>query len=163
MREWWQNLGSRDRQAIAGGIIVLLLFGFYAFVWEPLLRSHNRAQAVVTEQRALAAWMHAASAEALQLRAQQSTTHSPSPRGSLLATIDRTVRAAGLERTVKRIQPDGTTRVRVWIEEAAFDQMIRWLEELERKQGLAIEDLRVDRQKPIGRVDARIVLTQGAS
>jgi type II secretory pathway component PulM len=42
------------------------------------------------------------------------------------------------------------------MEDAAFDDMVRWLETLRRTYGVEIDNIIVDRKNVAGKVDARI-------
>jgi type II secretory pathway component PulM len=50
--------------------------------------------------------------------------------------------------------------VRVQLEAAPFDSMISWLETLDRRFGLAIESITVDRTSAPGLVNASITFSQ---
>jgi len=47
--------------------------------------------------------------------------------------------------------------VRVWLEDAAFDDFVTWLGQLNSKQGIFPESVSLERKSP-GRVDARLTL-----
>lgn len=59
----------------------------------------------------------------------------------------------------KRFQPEGETGLRLWIEAAEFDQLLRWIAALD-SQHIIIDQLDVDKlDKQVGMVDARVLLT----
>lgn len=59
----------------------------------------------------------------------------------------------------KRFQPEGETGLRLWIDGAEFDQLIRWVAALE-QQGILLDQLDIDKQsKQVGIVDARVLLS----
>lgn len=59
----------------------------------------------------------------------------------------------------KRFQPEEETGLRLWIEGAEFDQLIRWVAALE-QQGIRLDQLDIDKQeKQVGIVDARVLLS----
>ena len=59
----------------------------------------------------------------------------------------------------KRFQPEGETGLRLWIDGAEFDQLIRWVAALE-QQGIQLDQLDIDKQsKQVGVVDARVLLS----
>ena len=106
-------------------------------------------------------WMQQA---AVQIKAlQRSSGGSASGLGgrSLLAVVDQSARSGGLENAIKRIEPDGSKGVKVWLEGAAFDPMILWL-------GKLVKSFRIEPSmitlEPIGdgRVNARLTLLEPA-
>lgn len=59
----------------------------------------------------------------------------------------------------KRFQPEGETGLRLWIEGAEFDLLMRWIAALD-KQQIQLDQLDVDKlDKQVGMVDARILLS----
>ena len=62
---------------------------------------------------------------------------------------------------LKRVEPDGAHGVRVWLEQAPFDDMIRWLGELKNNSGVRITSVTVDQQGAAGLVNARLMLEEG--
>ncbi len=162
MREWWQSLERRERLlvAIAGAFVVAAII--YAAIWEPLSGSITRLSARVNDQRALVAWLHDIGPRVQTLRAGTIAPENARDRErSLLSVIDRTSKQSGLGDAVTRIQPDGDTRVRVWLANADFDHLVRWLFELRRHYGVHSESALVNAEDQ-GGVGARLSLVRGA-
>ena len=80
---------------------------------------------------------------------------------SLLAVVDQSARSGGLGNAIKRIEPDGSKGVKVWLEGAPFDPMILWLGKL--AKSFRIEPSMITLE-PIGdgRVNARLTLLEPA-
>jgi type II secretory pathway component PulM len=83
----------------------------------------------------------------------------PRPVRSLFALIDSSARAAGLMNSQTRIEPLAENRVRVTMDGVAFDQLAAWLEELDRTEGVDIDEWSVDRSLAPGVVNAAMTLT----
>ena len=81
---------------------------------------------------------------------------------SLLALVDQTARRSGLHDALRRVEPDKDSSVRVWFEGVAFDDMVRWLSDLTRNDGVGVDVVTVEKQPRSGIVNARLVLTGGA-
>jgi general secretion pathway protein M len=77
---------------------------------------------------------------------------------SLLALADATARSAGLEGALRRVEPVGTSGVRVSFEFASFDVLIAWIEQLTREYGVEATDFSADRADGVGLVNARVTL-----
>ncbi|MFP4160864.1 MAG: type II secretion system protein GspM [Ectothiorhodospira sp.] len=163
IRTWWNELAPRDRRILRLGGIALALILLWWGLWLPLTERVARMQESVAELRADLAWMQAA-AEAVRSARGQEDAPPPDPGDrSLLGVVDATARDAGLGGALRRVQPEGNGTVRVWLEEAPFDDTVQWLDRLKRRHGVRIASLVVDRQAQEGRVNARIVLEgQGA-
>jgi general secretion pathway protein M len=156
MKHWWLGLSQRDRRILLLGGLLLIVILPYALIWLPLNDRAERLAEAVQAQRADVAWMQQA---ARQLgAAPASASADPDTNQSLLSVIDRTVREGALTGTVRRVQPEGASTVRVWLEEAPFDDLMGWLGRLESTHGIRVTSLVVDRQAAPGRVNARLTL-----
>ena len=76
-----------------------------------------------------------------------------------MAVVDQSARSGGLGNAIKRIEPDGSRGVKVWLEGVAFDPMILWLGKL--TKSFRIEPTMITLE-PIGsgRVNARLTLQE---
>jgi general secretion pathway protein M len=81
---------------------------------------------------------------------------------SLLALTDRTAREAGLGPAIRRVEPEGNDRVRIVLEQAGFDDMTAWLEQLVSRSQVRIDNVTVDKRPEPGLVNARLVLQASA-
>ena len=59
----------------------------------------------------------------------------------MLAVTDSTARAGGLAAELKRVEPEGRDSVRVWLDGAAFDVLVKWLVTLSSTHGIQVEGL----------------------
>jgi general secretion pathway protein M len=138
--------------------VALVLLGGYAFLWDPYVNATARLQQEVAERRALVEWMETSAQEVRGLSGSL-----PANRGSqsLLALADGTARAQGLGPALQRVEPDGQRGVRVWLEQAPFDDVLRWLDKLVLENGVAVTAFTAERRPEAGRVNVRIVLEGG--
>ncbi|MGD8940266.1 MAG: type II secretion system protein M [Gammaproteobacteria bacterium] len=156
MKEWFESLEVRERRLVIGGAVTLFVLSIYFLGWEPFInRLHDLQESTQRKQLDLA-WMQNAAKEVKKLQATQTAPVRFDSGQSLLGIIDRSAKAKQLGDSVKRVQPDGTSKARVWLENAKFDVVIGWLEELERRYGVSIETITFEKQAEEGLVDARI-------
>lgn len=162
---WWQDLSLRERRILMLGGLFLALFLPYIAIWQPLHERLAAMHSVLERQRIDLAWMLQASEEikVLQGRSQASPQGSMATGQSLLGLVDSTARTGDMAGTIRRIQPEGQATVRVWLENAPFDALLRWLDLLQQQYGIRINGVVVDRQTQPGLVSARIVLEGGGS
>jgi type II secretory pathway component PulM len=73
--------------------------------------------------------------------------------------VDRVGREAGLAAALRGTQPNAAGGVRVQLEAAPFDTLLTWLDTLDRRYGLAVESITVDRTPAPGTVNASISFT----
>jgi len=164
LKDWYAARETREQRILLAGALGLTVLLFWGLVWAPLGDSIEREQARVDNKLADLQWMHGAAHELKTLGTGTNSRNARIGRGqSLLAIADRSLRAAGLGEALQRIQPDGETRVRVWLENAAFDASLNWLNTLTSQQGVQIDSLGVDRQDKGNTVNLQASLSRGGS
>lgn len=157
---WWQGRQPRERVllAVAAGLAILTLL--YALLYLPLQR-HRAALAEQVVQAELDLLQARRLAEQIASQGVGSGVVLPGPDRSLLARVDEGLREAGLSSVLSRIEPEGDRRVRLWLDAAAFDGLIAWLERVAAEQGVRLIDASIDREMVPGLVSVRLTLEQG--
>jgi general secretion pathway protein M len=160
MKDWFLGLEQRERLMVAGGAAILLLLLLYSLIWEPLAGGYANLKHSVEEQEETLVWMRQAAQQVQSLKRS-----SPAAQGlggrSLLAVVDQSARSGGLGSSIKRIEPDGSKGVKVWLEGVAFDDMIVWLGQLTRTYRVETSSITIEPQGG-GRVNVRISLLEPA-
>ncbi|MFP5305798.1 MAG: type II secretion system protein GspM [Gammaproteobacteria bacterium] len=151
-----QQLAPRERVMVLVGAAVVVVTLLYLVVWQPLAAAHTQRQAALERARALSARIEQAAA---QVRAT-----SPGRRVdrelSLLAAVDQTSRSPTLGKAPSRLQPEGDREVKVWLEDVAFDSLLRWLQELETRYGISASSAEIERSATPGQVSVRLTLVR---
>ena len=135
--------------------MVILLGIFYWGLWAPLNQSISQQSQLLESNKKLVSWVEEQGQKAAQLRGTQS-----SPRrvtGSLPQLVTSTSSNHSL--SISRMQPQGD-EIQVWIDEAPFNSLVGWLNELETR-GIVIEQLDVAKANAPGMIKVRrLVLTK---
>jgi general secretion pathway protein M len=162
MLNGWKQLSDRERWLVGGGAALTLIVLGYALVWQPLARDLSYLQQSVAESRSALAWMRQAAAAIQRLQAERGQQPAPG-RGagvSLATLIDRTAAAAGLDKALRQVDPQGGDTLSVRLEQAEFDPLLRWLGVLQRHYRIVVVDAAIERQDTPGRVNARLILQE---
>lgn len=157
LRVAYGRLSARDRLLVIAGTALFLLLVLVFAVWMPLDQRVDRLRDTVDRQLALRAWMSDAAREVQQLRASSGSAQRVEDQ-SLLAFTDRTAREAGLAGALRRVEPEGNDRVRIVLEQASFDTVATWLEQLVERFRVRIANITVERREEAGLVNVRLVL-----
>lgn len=160
LKERWQQMAPRERLLVATAGAILAVMLAFLLIWRPLFASTEKLRQEVADQRELAQWLGAIEPEVQRLRGAR--VMRPAAGGSLLALVDQTSKANGLGQFVSRIQPEGEKEVRVWLEQAPYEEVMRWLIALELDAGVRIAEFNVSRGPAPGLVGVRINLQRGA-
>ncbi len=161
MKELLAGLGARDRFLLAFGALLVAVALFYGIVWKPLGDRVMALRVSVAEQAETHLWMQEAAREIRELRGQQAPARGA--RASLLSLTDRTARERGLGPAIRRVEPEGADKVRIQLEQAPFDDMVTWLEQLVARERVRIEIITIDARDQAGLVNARLTLQSPGS
>jgi general secretion pathway protein M len=155
LRSWYAGLQQREQRVVAIGAIALGLIILIGGILMPLQSAVSRAVKETDTRREDLAWMQVNAPEVSAYGAQL-----PKETGEIpVVLVDRVAREAGLASALRGTQPNPTGGVRVQLEAAPFDTMVTWLDTLDRRYGLAIESITVDRTPVPGTVNASISFT----
>lgn len=155
MSAWWVGLTLRERAILAGGAVLLVLVVLWLLVWEPVAERRAATIADIQHYSADLAWMEQVAGEVKRRAKQTDTTQKPASGGSVLTLLEVSASAAGLRKSIERVQPEGLG-ARLWFEETAADALLAWLGELEQRHGLRVTQLAIDAGAAPGVVSARI-------
>jgi general secretion pathway protein M len=158
MREWLEGLDARERLQVMGGAALLVVFLLFVLVWLPVRTGYNNLKASVAEQRETATWMQRSAQQLAGLKRSGGAAPAGLGGRSLLAVTDSTARAGGLGAELKRVEPEGRDSVRVWLDGASFDVLVKWLATLSSTHGIQVDSATLERSDVAGRVDARLTL-----
>lgn len=153
-RAWLDQLQPRERQLVLAGLVVLAIFIPYQLIWSPLVDRAERLQQQVETQTRQLQWMQNALQEIRQLQGSAAVKQS----GPLLSQVEKTAGQSKLRDSIRKIQPEGERGVRIWMDNAAFDDVLMWLQRLKTQHGVEVVDFSVERQPAAGRVNLRLLL-----
>jgi general secretion pathway protein M len=152
LRAWYASLQQREQRVVAVGAVALGLIVLVGGILLPLQSAVSNAVKGRETRREDLAWMRANMPE---IRASGNLI--PPPTGEApVVLVDRVARESGLASALRGTQPSTSGGVRVQLEAASFDAMMPWLDALDRRYGLAIESITVDRTPTPGLVNASI-------
>lgn len=151
LNQRYQALTERDRLItnIVGTLVIAFLS--YQLVIGPALGYLTDASRNYKKQFADYEWMVANEQETKERLANNQNSRE----GSLLSVASAT--AKNHEISFSRFEPIGDDRVRLWLEQVKFNDLVTWLAELESNQGVSATDISMDSSAP-GFVSVRLTL-----
>lgn len=162
MKDWFLGLDARDRKIVAGLALLIVIFSLYGFIVKPLGSSYQALKQGVAQQKETLAWMREAAGKVKSLKGSAPAGSAGLAGRSLLAVVDQSARSAGLGNFIKRIEPDGSKGVKVWLEGVAFDPMVLWLGKLTRDYRVQTRMITIEHEGP-GRVNVRLNLLESGA
>ena len=158
MRAWFDSLEARERILLVAGAALLVVLLLYILVWSPIHSGYDSLRDTVEEQRKTAVWMKQGAQTLAVLKRNSGRAAQGLGGKSLLSVADSTARAGGLGPALKRVEPEGSDSVRVWLDGASFDVLVKWLGTLSTIHGVSVQNATLERGTETGRVNARLTL-----
>lgn len=158
MKSWFLSLTPRERMMVQAAGSVIGLFIIYLFIIEPISTNYERNKKNVLSATETLIWMNNAAREVDALRGGELSTERKQGKQFILSAVDKSARQAGLATVMKRVQPEGESGVRIWFENAAFDELIKWLATVESKHGLLVNEINIEKTESTGLVNVRVYL-----
>jgi general secretion pathway protein M len=156
MRQWWLERNPRERLILMGGAGAAVLIVLIMFVWLPLQRGTTELRGAVAEKTRMLADLRRAQA----LGASGATGDvSLAATQSLIGLVASTAQSHELVFT--RTAPDttaGADAIRVSFESAKFDDLVAWIEMLERDYGVTVDSFSVNGAQNPGLVTGQTFL-----
>lgn len=155
LKQKFAALTDREQKLVILSVVVVVIGVFYWGIWAPLNQSIEQQTKLLASNKRTITWVEEQSIRAAQLRRNQGTVKRVS--GSLPQIVTSSSSKHSLN--ISRMQPQGD-EIQVWIDEAPFNDVLSWLNELER-DGIIVEQLDVAETNASGMIKLRrLVLTK---
>jgi len=158
MKDWWNNLGTREQNYLLVAGIVLVLFMFYTLAWSPLAEARDLKRMHVENNQQLLSWMKSKSTEIKQLKLTNPNLLKSDSKRSLLAIVDSLANRLGLRSSINKIQPDGPHAATVYMDEIEFDVLATMLGQLDKNSNVKVREAHITKLDKPGIVKARLIL-----
>jgi general secretion pathway protein M len=155
VREWFSQLNQREQLSLLLLSLGLLLYLLYILVLSPLESEREQLIAqnmAVTESQGR---VNAMVSQLLQLR--QGGAKAGAKRNLTSVINQSTTR---LQLPVMRLQPNSRGEIQVRIENASFNDILKWLNEMEYTESLLVREVSVTPAASAGRVNITVRIAE---
>lgn len=151
----YYGLAPREQNLIAALAVVLIIALVYLVLMFPAQNSVSSASKKLEAKQSLLLWMQANEEQALAAAKSGAGSRSGGSQ-NILGDVNNA--ASRFQITLQRYEPEGKDKLRVWLEDESFNNMVRWLHQLESQKGITVSSISLDAEKDPGIVSAKIVL-----
>lgn len=158
MNKWLKSLQTRERIALAVGIIFILVLVIPFYIWKPLSTKINFLEARVKQLEWSMVEIKYLKKNKSQINLNLQETIDTSE--SLVILIDRSLRKFNILPALQRSQPIDDNRIRIDLNNVAFNKIIQCLDELNKNYNLDVEsaNLSIPQSGKPGTVNASFTL-----
>lgn len=151
----YYGLAPREQNLITALGVVLIIALVYLVLMFPAQSSVSSASKKLEAKQSLLLWMQANEEQALAA-AKSGAGGSSGRSQNILGDVNNA--ASRFQITLQRYEPEGKDKLRVWLEDESFNNMVRWLHQLESQNGITVASVSLDAENDPGIVSAKIVL-----
>ncbi len=148
IKKYWSELQPRERLILGFGAVIVAMILFYALLLQPLYRALNHMEGVLPSLRSNLVWMRQTD-ELLERGGNISVESSiEGANESLLSVVESTARRANIRKSIQQMVPTRENdEVRVVLEDADFNQWVRWVDSLYKRNGVDIRQVSAERDE----------------
>ncbi|WP_257284406.1 type II secretion system protein M [Endozoicomonas sp. SESOKO1] len=151
-QSWYGMRPPGDRKILQLLFTVVLTGLIYLLILEPVSQWSETQKSAYLYQQEMNAWLHGNLPRARNLQKNQQAASSRQELSSIATNV-----AQQADISLGRVQPD-RKGLSVWIEDAAYQKLLKWLVLLQTKHGVALQQVRIEQLKEEGRVKSYIHL-----
>ena len=155
MKEWFAGLDQREQLSVVALGFVLGLYLIYMLAWAPL--SERRGQ-LAQQNEGVAQSLQRVDAMVSEIMSLREGGGASTTQRNLTSLINQSTGRHGLQ--VSRLQPNSRGDIQVRLENAVFDDLLAWLDEIENREGLLVTEVAITRAGTTGRVNVTIRIAQ---
>lgn len=155
MKEWFAGLNQREQLSIFVLGIALVLYLLYMLAWAPLAQ---RREELALQNESVAQSLQRVDAMVSEIMRLREGGVASTARRNLTSLVNQSTSRHGLQ--VSRLQPNSRGDIQVRLENAVFDDLLAWLDDVENREGLLVTEIAITRSGNAGRVNATIRIAQ---
>ncbi len=149
--DWYAEKSPTDRKVIVAIVLFCAASLVYLAMWKPLLEYRDGQALRYERAQSLVDWI-SLNNSALQVSAQSKGRTTQQKSLIPMVTAGANLRQLKLS----RLQPEQDGSVSISLQSQSFDQVLRWMEDLETSNGLLIDRISVDRTENVGLVNVQL-------
>lgn len=154
----YEMLPSRDRMALKVLAVVLVLCGLYFGAWVPAQNYMTSAADELERNQSLLTLVNENKHILKSLSANNAASGTTTLNSQqLVSSVTNLAKQQGLN--LKRFEPSGENKLKVWMDDQPFDKMASWLSALKKSLNVSVEQISVEKEDAEGLISARLTLS----
>jgi len=159
LQKQYEMLPVRDRSILKVFSVILVLCIIYFAMWVPANEYMENARQDVEQNTKLLLLVkqNKALLSALSRTTGPSAGTKKLSSQQLVSSVTNLAKKNGVN--LKRFEPSGDKKIKVWVDNASFDKMITWLAALKKSLNIVVEQISVEKDDAAGQVSSRLTLS----
>ena len=144
--KYYGGLAARDQKVLQLLAVVVSIVLIYAMIWLPSQRYFEDAHRDMLDSQAVLQFVQSNVKNAKMMSENSAGRGQSLAADEFVSTVSGSASRQSLE--VKRLEPSGDRKLRVWLEGASFNSLVLWLQDLNKKHGIGVAEISVDKEWP---------------
>ena len=146
LKKYWADLQPRERLILGWGGLIVLAILLYALLFQPLYRAIAHMESALPDLRSNLVWIRQTDELMERGGSVPVSQSSEGSNESLLSVVESTARQAKVRKSIQQMVPaKNNNEVRVVLEDADFNQWLRWVDTLYKRYGVDIRQVTAER------------------
>ena len=136
MKIWFDSLESREKILIVFASILVIITSTYMLILAPMIKERDSLNKSINDWES--SIIEISHLKQLDAQSQLTINNQNKPDQSLVVIVDISLRKHNLYQSLQRSLPNGNDNIRVELQEASFNDLILWIEELDSMYNLKV-------------------------
>ena len=155
MKEWFSQLNQREQLSLLLLSLALLVYLLYILILSPL---ESEREQLIAQNSAVIESQGRVDAMVSQLLQLREGGAKAGAKRNLTSVINQST--SRLQLPVMRLQPNSRGEIQVRIENASFNDVLKWLNEMEYTESLLVREVSVTPAASAGRVNITVRIAE---
>lgn len=153
MKSYLSNLNERERWTLIGGLICVVLYGYYLFLYEPLSSKVKLKSTQLHEKASTLTWMQQVRLEHRNSPKKQTVSNS-----QLLTVLANQLKESTLRKFPYQLQQASSGEIQLTFDEVPFNPLIEWLTQINEQYALAIKQFDASKLETPGIIKLAVMI-----
>ena len=155
MKEWFSQLNQREQLSLLLLSLALLVYLLYILILSPL---ESEREQLIAQNSAVIESQGRVDAMVSQLLQLREGGAKAGAKRNLTSVINQST--SRLQLPVMRLQPNSRGEIQVRIENASFNDVLKWLNEMEYTESLLVREVSVTPAASAGRINITVRIAE---
>jgi len=158
-RKQYEMLPAQDRLALKALIAALSLAILYFAICMPIYEYKKNAEMKLEQNQQLLSLVMTNKKTLANIAKRSSGAGNKKALNSqqLVSSVTNLAKRKGV--VLKRFEPSGDNKLKVWVDDASFDKVMSWLSSLQQSLNVKVEQVSIEKDDAPGQISARLTLS----
>ena len=151
------GMEKRERHMVIVASIIVIITLLYAVIWEPVFSELDNQRQRYQSQHQFLVWMKEKTRDIKSLQSSGAHSTDRFNKLSISSLVERSAQSMGIKAFIKK-QTSDKKGVKIELEQADFDRIILWLNDMQQKYAIQTSSIKIEKQDKPGTASVHVTL-----